>query len=183
MRCFLFVLCSFAVAPGQIPAVTTTNAGTSTSQEEDRFTLDESWDPAALLDLSLDTSAVRQQVIRKEQFEALLKGRSKVEESAGLYANGYRVQLVATREEAEARANMQSALLSFSENVYLLFDNPYYKLRVGDCLSRSQADSLQQRALAKGFAKAWITRSQVYKQPPDRNSLISSPGDSLVLPR
>ncbi len=183
MRCFLFVLCVFAIALGQTPSATTSNAGTSTARQEDRYTLDESWDPATLLDLTLDSSAVRQQVIRKEQFEALLKGRSKVEESTGVHANGYRVQLVATREEAEARANMQSALLSFSENVYLLFDNPYYKLRVGDCLSRSQADSLQQRALAKGFAKAWITRSQVYKQPPDRNSLISAPNDSLFLQR
>lgn len=183
MKSFLFVLCTAAIALGQTPAAATANAATSTARQEDRYTLDESWDPATLLDLTLDSSAVRQQVVRNEQFEALLKGRSKVEESAGVYANGYRVQLVATREEAEARADMQSALLSFSENVYLLFDNPYYKLRVGDCLSRSQADSLQQRAWAKGFAKAWITRSQVYKQPPDRNSLFSAPGDSLFLQR
>ncbi|NLP10410.1 SPOR domain-containing protein [bacterium] len=183
MRSFLFVLCAFAIAWGQTPSATRSNAETLTAWQEDRYTLEESWDPAILLDLTLDTSAVRQQVIRNEQFEALLKGRSRVEENAGVYAYGYRVQLVATREEAEARANMQSALLSFSENVYLLFDNPYYKLRVGDCLSRSQADSLQQRALAKGFANAWITRSQVYKQPPDRNSLISPPNDSLFLHR
>jgi len=182
MRSFLFVLCTAAIALGQTQTASTADAGTSTARQEDRYTLDDSWDPATLLDLTLDTSAVRQQVIRREQFEALLKGRSKVE-SAGGYADGYRVQLVATREEAEARADMQSALLSFSENVYLLFDNPYYKLRVGDCLSRSQADSLQQRALAKGFAKAWITRSQVYKQPPDRSSLLSAPGDSLILRR
>ena len=183
MRYVLFVLCTATMALGQSPSPTPSNAATSTARQEDRYTLDESWDPVTLLDLSLDTSAVRQQVIRKEQFEALLKGRSKVEESGGVYANGYRVQLVATREEAEARTSMQSALLSFGENVYLLFDNPYYKLRVGDCLSRSQADSLQQRALAKGCAKAWITRSQVYKQPPDRNSLYSVPGDTLFLQR
>lgn len=183
MRCVLFVLCTAAIVLGQSSSTTPSTAVTQTARPEDRYTLDESWDPATLLDLSLDTSGVRQQVIRKEQFEALLKGRSKVGESGGVYANGYRVQLVATREEAEARASMQSALLSFGENVYLLFDNPYYKLRVGDCLSRSQADSLQQRALAKGFAKAWITRSQVYKQPPDRNSLSSAPVDSLFLPR
>ena len=78
---------------------------------------------------------------------------------------GYRVQLISTRDGEEARAVKRDAVLSFEENVYVAFDNPYYKVRIGDCNSRFAAEILQEKAVEKGFVEAWVVRTQVYKEP------------------
>lgn len=142
--------------------------------------LDESWDPATLLEIKLDSGRIDRDVLRPEQYESFLKGQSREETDVNAKANGYRVQLVSTRNEDEARSSMQNALNAFSEHVYLLFDNPYYKLRVGDCVLRSDADSLQQRAIRGGFSSAWIIGSQVNLHPPLQQNVISIPTDSTL---
>lgn len=75
--------------------------------------------------------------------------------------SGYRVQLISTRNEQEARNVLREGLLNFQEKVYLVFDNPYYKVRVGDCLSRYEANDLQETARQKGFWEAWVVRTTV----------------------
>jgi len=141
---------------------------------------DETWDPASLFEVKLDSLPAPVDLFTPDQYDVLLKGQNKKEESAAEFSSGYRVQLLSTRNEAEARAGMQDALAAFSDRVYLLYDSPCYKLRVGDCLQRAEADSLQQRALQKGFSSAWIIRSQVYTHPPNRQESSSDP--ALVLP-
>jgi hypothetical protein len=143
--------------------------------------LDETWDPAPFFDLKMDSAGPRVEVIKPEQYDDLLASPNKAEEPPSTFMAGYRVQLVSTRNETEARSSMQGALTSFSENVYLLYDSPYYKLRVGDCLLRADADSLQQRAIQKGFSSAWIIRSQVYVHPPPKLGQTIAPADSSFL--
>ncbi|MBC7188524.1 MAG: SPOR domain-containing protein [Calditrichaeota bacterium] len=74
---------------------------------------------------------------------------------------GYRVQIISTPFEEVAREVRKEALLKFEEPVYMVFDAPYYKVRVGDCLSRFEAEELQQKAIEKGFGQAWVVRTMV----------------------
>jgi hypothetical protein len=81
-------------------------------------------------------------------------------------AAGFRVQLIATETEAEARNLEQSAMVDFTESVYLVFDPPNYKVRVGDCSSRPLANDLREKALRLGYNNAWVVQSRVIV--PDR---------------
>jgi len=56
---------------------------------------------------------------------------------------GFRVQLLATKDEINARDERKKALFILQgEDVYLEFESPYYKLRVGNCLTRKEAEDL-----------------------------------------
>ncbi len=74
---------------------------------------------------------------------------------------GYRVQICAVADEVTAREIQREAILKMNENIYLIYDSPYYKVRIGDCTSRFEADKLQQSAINKGFDQAWVVKTGV----------------------
>ncbi|RMF67783.1 MAG: SPOR domain-containing protein [Calditrichaeota bacterium] len=74
---------------------------------------------------------------------------------------GYRVQLIQTTDPEEAREAEQDAILRFEEEVYRVFDPPFYKVRVGDFLNWRDAEELQKLAVRKGFREAWVVRTKV----------------------
>lgn len=73
---------------------------------------------------------------------------------------GFRVQLAASGSESLAWEEKKRAMLRFNEKVYLIFD-AQYKIRVGDCRTRTEAKSLREKAIQKGYSDAWIVRSKV----------------------
>ncbi len=74
---------------------------------------------------------------------------------------GFRVQLFSTDLEFEARMVEEKALIEFEESIYLIFDSPIYKVRVGDCTTRAEANKLRQKAVDVGFSDAWVVQSKV----------------------
>jgi len=74
---------------------------------------------------------------------------------------GYRVQLFVTNEEFDARAVEEEALLQFDAAVYLSFDSPNYKIRVGDCKTRVEANELRQVAGKLGYRDAWVVQCKI----------------------
>lgn len=77
---------------------------------------------------------------------------------------GYRVQLLATGDEKQAWAAKKKAIFKFEENVYLEFEAPLYKLRVGDCETKKEAEEIREEAIRKEFRDAWIVPSKVYRK-------------------
>jgi hypothetical protein len=76
-------------------------------------------------------------------------------------APGYRVQVLATgnREQADAfRADVEArlALPAYVEDV-----DGVYKVRVGDCRLRAEAEDLLRRCRAAGYDDAWIVAGEV----------------------
>jgi hypothetical protein len=167
---FVILCCGLAQAQNRQPVNAPAPADTTLQQ-------DESWDPAELGGFLSDFTAGRGEAISGGELLRRLKSTAEIDSSR--MVEGYRVQLLATREESEARRARDDARTYFPENSYLLYDNPYYKLRLGDCLTRTTADSLQQRAIAKGFAGAWIVRSLVHEFTPKLNIFYAPPPDSL----
>ncbi len=78
---------------------------------------------------------------------------------------GYRVQLLISRDEELATEAKKRAIFQFPEvDVYLVFETPYYKIRIGDCLTEKEAEQLTNEAIRKGYDDAWRVRTKVYRE-------------------
>jgi len=77
---------------------------------------------------------------------------------------GYRVQVLATRyfERADSFAIVMKNTVS--DSVYVDFETPNYKVRIGDFIERESAESLQQDLVQMGYNSAWILRSRINSQ-------------------
>jgi hypothetical protein len=76
---------------------------------------------------------------------------------------GFRVQLLATTDENQARDAKKRAIFKFQSGVYLIFEAPHYKLRIGDCATKKEAEELKKEAFRNGFQDAWIVPSKVFQ--------------------
>lgn len=86
--------------------------------------------------------------------------------SADEMVDGFRVQLFAIQDEARAREERRKAVFRFEEDVYLDFDSPYWRLRVGDCLTRRDAEDLVEKAKQVGFYdnNPFVVPSKVHRK-------------------
>lgn len=74
---------------------------------------------------------------------------------------GFRVQIFASSGVDAARLVEKEAKDKFTEGVYLSYDPPNYKVRIGNCIERSEAQLLLQKAVRLGFNDAWIVRDNI----------------------
>ena len=76
-------------------------------------------------------------------------------------SEGYRVQVLATRyfERADSLAVIMKNTIR--DSVYVDFEAPNYKVRVGDFIDRNTAETLQQELVQMGYNSAWILRSRI----------------------
>ena len=79
-------------------------------------------------------------------------------------SEGYRVQVLATRYFE--RANSLAVIMknTVSDSVYVDFEAPNYKVRVGDFIDRESAESLQQDLVQMGYNSAWVLRTRINSQ-------------------
>ena len=79
-------------------------------------------------------------------------------------SEGYRVQVLATRyfERADSLAVIMKNTVS--DSVYVDFEAPNYKVRIGDFIDRDSAESLQQELVQMGYNSAWILRTRINSQ-------------------
>ncbi len=75
--------------------------------------------------------------------------------------DGFRVQIYAGRslERAEEVADQARAALELA--VYVVATPEFFKVRVGDCLTRDEAELLVRKVRAAGYGDAWIVESLV----------------------
>ncbi len=126
----------------------------------------------------LGPTAIRRQIDRVDTFEDLevVEERIEVEDVApvaevvvqpepadttAMVLQGYRVQVFASgiRDNAEAVRTSVEAALNISAYVELL--DGIYKVRVGDCPNRQEAETLLRRCREAGYSDAWIVSSKV----------------------
>ena len=79
-------------------------------------------------------------------------------------SEGYRVQVLATRyfERADSLAVIMKNTVS--DSVYVDFEAPNYKVRIGDFIDRDSAESLQQDLVQMGYNSAWVLRTRINSQ-------------------
>lgn len=84
---------------------------------------------------------------------------------ASTLVTGYRVQVFASRDREIATREAQRLRGRVGEPVYVEWDDPWYKVRVGDFTERGVAESLRARLVAEGYAEAWIAATSIRTQP------------------
>lgn len=82
-------------------------------------------------------------------------------------SEGYRVQVLATRYFDYADSLAISISNKITDSVYVEFETPNYKVRVGDFINRDSAELLQKELLNMGYKSAWILRSKITAQKAD----------------
>ena len=90
-------------------------------------------------------------------------------DSVQFISEGYRVQVLATRyyERADSLAVLMKNTVS--DSVYVDFEAPNYKVRIGDFIDRNSAESLQQELVQMGYNSAWILRARINSQASRKN--------------
>jgi hypothetical protein len=74
---------------------------------------------------------------------------------------GFRVQIFASSTQDNASRIASDARPSFDEEVYVEHVAPYYKVRIGDFLTRSEADVLKNKAIQLGFRGAFVVETMI----------------------
>ena len=74
---------------------------------------------------------------------------------------GYRVQVFSGRESEPARAVESRISAVYPHAVYLVFEAPLYKLRVGNFISRDEAVAACDSLRAGGYRDAWVVKTHV----------------------
>lgn len=75
--------------------------------------------------------------------------------------SGYRIQLISTPNLAEAIRIKAQADSLYSIPVYVDFEPPNYKVRIGNYLTNEDAEGMQQRLQQSGFKTAWVVPSKI----------------------
>ena len=79
---------------------------------------------------------------------------------------GFRVQILTTQNLTEAiamKAKADSLLPNY--NIYIVYDSPYYKVRVGDFRARYEANQAVSYIANHGFPNAWSVPDNVFRNP------------------
>lgn len=85
-----------------------------------------------------------------------------VEEEIG---QGFRIQIFASASIDEANASRAVAMRRTREDsVYVVYDPPVYKVRVGDYTSRLEASRKLSTFIDKGYPDAWIVADRVVQR-------------------
>ena len=74
---------------------------------------------------------------------------------------GFRVQIFATQDRNKADQLQKELVLKFDEKIYIIFEAPNYKLRIGDFLDRDDAEILRMRLVSSNFPSSWIVRTRI----------------------
>jgi hypothetical protein len=75
--------------------------------------------------------------------------------------SGYRIQLISTQNLAEAISVKAKADSLYSMPVYVDFEPPNYKVRIGNYETNEEAMSMQNAMQNHGFKNAWVVPSKI----------------------
>ncbi len=73
----------------------------------------------------------------------------------------YRVQFFATQYPDEASKVSESVKNQLSENTYIDYKAPYYWVRVGDCVSKEEAELLLEKMRNLGYQESWVVEAKI----------------------
>ena len=124
---------------------------------------DESFDPLSLKDDDIVIKPTSDSEMA--QTKRTKKSAKKEDTQIQTEVDGYRVQLLATRSIESATLIKQKAEEQFSPynyKVYWSFEAPFYKIRIGDVLKRTEAEEIRDLAKKMGYDQAFPVRSKVH---------------------
>jgi len=82
-------------------------------------------------------------------------------DSTQIIIEGFRVQLLATKEASKAEQLQKKLLDNLNQNIYIVYEAPNYKVRIGDFIDRRKAENLRKEMIKEGYTSAWIIRTRI----------------------
>ena len=73
----------------------------------------------------------------------------------------YRVQFFATKYPDEASQVAKSVGDQLSQKAYIEYKAPYYWVRLGDCETKEEADSLLEKIKKLGYMESWVVEIEI----------------------
>ncbi|MBD3402050.1 hypothetical protein GF420_04080 [candidate division GN15 bacterium] len=97
-----------------------------------------------------------------------------------LTSQAYRVQLFTAKLFSDARTEVQIAEEIFDQPVYLDYEVPYFKVRVGNFSERDNAERYRRQAQGAGYDNAWVVlvNTEVREAAPLYDELPLIPTDT-----
>ena len=74
---------------------------------------------------------------------------------------GFRVQVFATQDRRKADGIKEELSFMFDENIYIIFEAPNYKVRIGNFLDRDDAEKLRIALVKENLSSSWIVRTKI----------------------
>ena len=84
-----------------------------------------------------------------------------ITDSTFFSVEGFRIQLLATQDRFNAEKFKSELEKIYKNKIYIIFEAPNYKVRVGDFIDRKSAEEMRQNLSKKGYTTAWIIRSKI----------------------
>ena len=82
-------------------------------------------------------------------------------DSTSYLVKGYRVQIVISQNVNELEVIQDKLMKSVDKKIYIIFELPNYKLRVGNFLNRKEAESFQKKIVRLGYRTAWVVPTMI----------------------
>ena len=121
---------------------------------------DESFDPLSLNDddivIAADSRSDRDNIENNPDISNNITSLKEI--------TGFRVQILATKNIETASLFEQEAserFFNLDHKTYLIFEAPLYKIRVGDCKDRKEAEAIRDQAIQYGYREAFIVKSLI----------------------
>lgn len=90
--------------------------------------------------------------------ELKLAGNS---DSSQIIIEGFRVQVLATSSQENAERLRYELAIEYGKDIYIVFDAPNYKVRIGNFIDRRLAEKLRLELINKGYPSSWIIRTRI----------------------
>ncbi|MCD6594183.1 SPOR domain-containing protein [bacterium] len=130
----------------------------SSSSEKFHYTIPK---PAQEIPSSVVSEHEPPEPVRKNN-ESLLTSANSSEYSSSQYSGwGYRIQVFSSLQQDESEELARKVREKIDAKVYVEFDPPYYKVRVGNCKDSGEAEELIRKLKNLGYSDAWIVRARI----------------------
>jgi SPOR domain len=125
----------------------------------------------------VDTVGSNVFVVKDSRLDLLVKKKAEINKKAADAKKpnkGYRIQVLNTTDRSQALATKSKLLTLYPEQkTYLMYQAPYFKIRIGNFVEKSEADELK-KELARMFPTGvFVIPSDIeYKAPPEKEETI-----------
>tara|TARA_Y100000782_G_scaffold25719_1_gene28409 strand:+ start:1004 stop:1429 length:426 start_codon:yes stop_codon:yes gene_type:complete len=82
-------------------------------------------------------------------------------DSSQIIIEGFRVQVLATSSQENAERLRYELAIEYGKDIYIVFDAPNYKVRIGNFIDRRLAEKLRLELINKGYPSSWIIRTRI----------------------
>ena len=74
---------------------------------------------------------------------------------------GFRLQIYETSAADQANKILNKYEKVLSDSLYIIFEAPLYKIRYGNFITKSEAESVKNELKKKGYKNIWIVKSRI----------------------